>query len=97
MAQQEKLKVLITTDLYTTNTNGVVTSVQNLFDELTAKGEACNMEEILANVKERDYIDSHREVSPLRQADDALVLDNSHMTIPEQKAWLMEKYQERCQ
>ena len=48
-------------------------------------------------MKERDYIDSHREVSPLRQADDALVLDNSHMTIPEQKAWLMEKYQERCQ
>lgn len=70
---------------------------QRRYDELTAKGEACNLEEILANVKERDYIDSHREVSPLRQADDALVLDNSHMTIPEQKAWLMEKYQERCQ
>ena len=45
-------------------------------------------------MKQRDYIDSHREVSPLRQAADAIVLDNSHMTIPEQNAWLMAKYQE---
>jgi cytidylate kinase len=44
-------------------------------------------------VQERDYIDSHREVSPLRQADDALLLDNSNMTIPEQKQWLMEQFQ----
>lgn len=63
---------------------------QRRYDELTGKGEQCNYEEILKNVQERDYIDSHREVSPLRQADDAIVLDNSNMTIPEQKAWLLD-------
>jgi cytidylate kinase len=52
-------------------------------------------DEILRNVQERDYIDSHREVSPLRQADDALLLDNSHMTIPEQNEWLMQRFLER--
>jgi cytidylate kinase len=51
-------------------------------------------EDILKNVQERDYIDSHREVSPLRQADDAILLDNSHMTIPEQQAWLLERFKE---
>lgn len=65
------------------------------FDELSAKGEPCRLEDILANVKERDYIDSHREVSPLRQADDALVLDNSHLTIAQQKAWLLARVEER--
>ena len=70
---------------------------QRRYDELTAKGEQVNYEEILKNVQERDYIDSHREVAPLRQADDALVLDNSHMTIPEQKAWLMAKFKEYTQ
>ena len=50
--------------------------------------------DILKNVEERDYIDSHREVSPLRKASDAIELDNSNMTIAEQKAWLMEKYRE---
>ena len=50
---------------------------------------------ILKNVQERDYIDSHREVSPLRKADDAIELDNSHMTIPEQKEWLLERFRER--
>ena len=62
------------------------------FDELTAKGETCNFDEILANVVERDRIDSTRAISPLRKADDAIVLDNSNMTIPEQKAWLLEQY-----
>lgn len=62
------------------------------FDELTAKGETCNFDEILANVVERDHIDSTRAISPLRKADDAIVLDNSNMTIPEQKAWLLEQY-----
>ena len=52
-------------------------------------------DDILKNVQERDYIDSHREVSPLRQADDALLLDNSNMTIPEQKEWLLERFRER--
>ena len=66
---------------------------QRRYDELKAKGQEADYEEILRNVQERDYIDSHREVSPLRQADDALLLDNSHMTIPEQNAWLMEQYE----
>ena len=64
---------------------------QRRFDELKAKGMPADYDEILKNVQERDYIDSHREVSPLRQADDALLLDNSNMTIPEQKAWLLEQ------
>ena len=70
---------------------------QRRYDELTAKGQSVNYDDILKNVQERDYIDSHREVAPLRQAEDALVLDNSHMTIPEQKAWLMEKFREYTQ
>ena len=61
---------------------------QRRFDELRAKGDDVNYDDILANVKERDYIDSHRDVSPLRNADDALLLDNNNLTIPEQKEWL---------
>lgn len=67
------------------------------FKELEAKGMPANFDEILQNVEQRDYIDTHRETSPLRQADDALVLDNSHLTIAEQKVWLMEKFNERTQ
>ncbi len=67
---------------------------QRRYDELKSKGMPAEYNDILANVKERDYIDSHREVSPLRQAEDAIVLDNSHMTIPEQKEWLLTKYKE---
>lgn len=70
---------------------------QRRYDELTAKGEKCNYEEILENVKERDHIDSTREISPLRQAEDAIVLDNTHMTIPEQENWLMEEYKKRTE
>ena len=66
---------------------------QRRYDELKAKGEEASYESILENVKERDRIDSGRAISPLRKADDAIELDNSHMTIPEQKAWLLEKYQ----
>ena len=66
---------------------------QRRYDELRAKGEEASYESILENVKERDRIDSGRAISPLRKADDALLLDNSAMTIPEQKAWLMEKFQ----
>lgn len=65
---------------------------QRRYDELMAKGENVNFDEILRNVQERDYIDSHREVSPLRKAEDALELDNSYMTIAEQKDWLLQKY-----
>lgn len=70
---------------------------QRRFKELEAKGMPANFDEILQNVEQRDYIDTHRETSPLRQADDALVLDNSHLTIAEQKVWLMEKFNERTQ
>lgn len=70
---------------------------QRRYDELKAKGMPAEYEDILKNVQERDYIDSHREVSPLRQAEDALLLDNSDMTIPEQKEWLMQRFRERVQ
>ena len=70
---------------------------QRRYDELKCKGMEADYEEILKNVQERDYIDSHRAVSPLRKADDAIELDNSHMTIAEQKAWLMEKFQQAIQ
>ena len=65
---------------------------QRRYDELQAKGMSADFDDILKNVEERDYIDSHREVSPLRKAPDAIELDNSTMTIAEQKEWLMEKY-----
>ena len=66
---------------------------QRRYDELQQKGMPADYADILKNVQERDYIDSHREVSPLRQADDALLLDNSHMTINEQNKWLMEQFE----
>ena len=65
------------------------------YKELIAKGMEADYDEILKNVQERDFIDSHREVSPLRQAEDALVLDNSNMTIPEQNEWLYKRFLER--
>lgn len=65
---------------------------QRRFDELAQKGMPADFDEILRNVEERDYIDTHREVSPLRRADDALLLDNSHMTIAEQRQWLLDRY-----
>jgi len=67
---------------------------QRRYDELQQKGMPADYADILKNVQERDYIDSHREVSPLRQAPDALLLDNSRMTIPEQNEWLMEQFQQ---
>lgn len=70
---------------------------QRRFKELETKGMPADFDEILQNVEQRDYIDTHRETSPLHQADDALVLDNSHLTIAEQKVWLMEKFNERTQ
>jgi cytidylate kinase len=67
------------------------------YDELQQKGMAADYDDILKNVVERDYIDSHREVSPLRQADDALLLDNSDMTIEQQDEWLMQRFKERTE
>jgi cytidylate kinase len=66
---------------------------QRRYDELKAKGENPDYAAILKNVEERDYIDQHREVSPLRQADDAILLDNSDMTIDQQKEWLLDAFQ----
>lgn len=67
---------------------------QRRYDELVERSMPADYDEILANVKERDYIDSHREVSPLRMADDAVLLDNSDMTRDEQQQWLMYKVDE---
>jgi cytidylate kinase len=61
-------------------------------EELLAKGETASYKEVLENVIKRDHLDSTREESPLRQAADALALDNSHMSIPDQEKWLLEQY-----
>lgn len=63
--------------------------------ELELKGEKCNVEDVLKNLQERDYIDSHREMDPLSKADDAVVLDNSHMTFDQQMEWLSAILEER--
>lgn len=70
---------------------------QRRFDELKAKGQEIPMEEVLANLKERDYIDSHRETNPLRQAVDAFVLDNSGLTMEEELVWVQGLIQGRFQ
>jgi len=70
---------------------------QRRFDELVGKGMKANYDEILHNVQERDYIDSHREVSPLRKAEDAIELDNGQLTIAEQLQWLMDKFREKTE
>ncbi len=62
------------------------------FKELEEKGMPADYNDILKNVQERDYIDSHRSVSPLRKADDAIELDNSHLTIEQQQQWLLDQY-----
>lgn len=53
------------------------------YEELAAKGEVCNLEKIRADIEERDYRDMHREISPLRQAEDAILIDSSDMTVEE--------------
>jgi cytidylate kinase len=76
---------------------------QRRYDELLGKAkskeeaDALCFDDILKNVQERDYIDSHRETAPLRQAPDAIVLDNSFMTKEEQKAWLLQRYAEAAE
>ena len=62
------------------------------YDELTAKGDKVSFDEILENVISRDKADMSRAISPLRQAEDAIVLDNSYMTVEEQMAWFDEQY-----
>ena len=66
------------------------------YKELTGKGMTVTMEEVERNILERDKADMSRAVSPLRQADDAIVLDNSHMTVDEQMAWFMEEFAKVC-
>ena len=65
------------------------------YEELLAKGQPAAYEDILRNVQERDYIDSHRSVAPLRQAPDALVLDNSALTLEQQRQWLIDRFEEQ--
>ena len=65
---------------------------QRRYDELTAKGDRVSLEEIERNVRERDKADMSRAISPLRQAEDAIVLDNSHMTVDEQMVWFDEQF-----
>lgn len=81
-----ELKIYMTAD--------VKVRAQRRFDELTAKGDQVTLEEILENVISRDHADMNREISPLRQAEDAIVLDNSQMSVEEQMAWFMERYEE---
>lgn len=69
--------------------------VERRFRELFAKNPNITIEEVKSNLEMRDYIDSHREISPLRQADDAIVLDNSNMTMEEQLAFALQLVHER--
>ena len=69
---------------------------QRRYDELKGKGMEAEFNDILGNVKQRDYIDSHRSVSPLRKAEDAIELDNSNISIEEQKQWLINQYKRVC-
>ena len=70
---------------------------QRRYDELKGKGMDAEYDDILKNVQERDYIDTHREVSPLRKAEDAIVLDNSHLNIAEQDEWLIEHFKKAAE
>lgn len=68
---------------------------QRRYAELLAKGQQTTKEEVLKNLEERDFVDSHREVSPLRQAEDAVVIDNTNLSPSEQLAMLLALYKER--
>lgn len=78
-----ELKIFLTAD--------PAVRAERRYRELEAKGEHHTLEEIERNIRERDYADQHRTISPLRKADDAVTLDNSHMTLEEQMAWVMER------
>ena len=84
---QAELKLFMTAD--------PAVRAQRRADEMKAKGMESNLQDVLKNLQERDYIDSHRDVSPLTQADDAIVLDNSNMTMEEQLTWLKDIIKER--
>lgn len=84
-----ELKIFVTAD--------AAIRAQRRFDELKSKGQEADFDEILENVKKRDHLDETRAESPLRRADDAILLDNGKMTISEQNAWIMDKFNEVCQ
>ena len=75
-----ELKIFMTAD--------PIVRAERRADEMRAKGIDVDTESVIANLQERDYIDSHREASPLSKADDAITLDNSHMTMDDQMEWL---------
>ena len=81
-----ELKIYMTAD--------AMVRAERRYKELTAKGDSVTLEEIYENVVSRDKADMSRAISPLRKADDAIVLDNSHMSVEEQMAWFMERYEE---
>ncbi|MBR1935040.1 MAG: (d)CMP kinase, partial [Muribaculaceae bacterium] len=77
-------------------TASALTRAQRRYDELRAKGDTTTtLEEVIANVEQRDRLDTTRAESPLRQAPDAVLLDNSDMTIDEQNQWLLDLFNER--
>jgi cytidylate kinase len=83
-----ELKVFVTAD--------AKVRAQRRYDEWTAKGMQVNFDDVLQNVIDRDYQDQNRAESPLRQASDAIVLDNSHMTRDEQQVWLIKQVEKVC-
>jgi cytidylate kinase len=84
---EAELKIFMTAD--------PMVRAQRRADEMKAKGMETDIQEVLKNLQERDYIDSHREVSPLTQAEDAIVLDNSNLTMEDQLVWLKNIIKER--
>ena len=82
-----ELKIFMTAD--------PVVRAERRASEMRAKGIDVDIDTVIANLQERDYIDSHREASPLSKADDAIVLDNSHMTMEQQMTWLKDVISER--
>lgn len=79
---QAELKIFMTADINI--------RTQRRLKELKEKGIEITFEQVLKNVSERDYLDTHREISPLKKADDAIVLDNSFMTKEEQQEWVFQ-------
>ena len=85
---EAELKIYMTAD--------PMVRAERRYKELTAKGDNVTLEEIYENVVSRDKADMTRAISPLRKADDAIVLDNSYMSVEEQMAWFDEQYQRVC-
>jgi len=82
-----ELKIFMTAD--------PLVRAQRRADEMRGKGIDVDIDSVIANLQERDYIDSHREASPLSKAEDAIVLDNSHMDMDQQLTWLKDIISER--